>query len=95
MALYSTGDYEKGLSAFDHYMDSCGGINTAEGRTGLVWKGQLYDLMGKRDDAIKCYKKTLELGGPSGVRHDQFGIVMSKEYVQSLIEKPFEKKGFR
>ena len=92
MALYTTGEYEKGLVAFDHYIDLAGGAGSANGNVGVVWKGFFYDLLGKRDKAKECYQQVLDSGKLEDCRHDQFGIVMSLENVKSLVEKPHQKK---
>ena len=92
MALYSTGEYENGLAASDHYINLAGGAGSAEGNVGVVWKGFLYDLLGKRDKAKECYQQVLDSGQLAEVQHDQFGIVMKMDNVKLLLAEPHQKK---
>jgi len=57
------------------------------GGVGLVWQGHMLDLLGRREEAIDAYKRALAI--PLRVRHDGYGIVLTKEYVEQRIKTPF------
>ena len=53
----------------------------------LVWQGQMLDLLGKRDEALSAYKKAADYEVDN--RHDQYGLVVNKQYIQQRIATPF------
>ncbi len=58
----------------------------------LVWQGHILDLLDRRQQAIQCYKEVLETDGKLGMRHDQYGIKINRQWVQRRLEKPFQRK---
>jgi tetratricopeptide (TPR) repeat protein len=58
----------------------------------LVWQGHLLDLTNQREEALACYQEVLKHWGPDdGVRHDQFGIVIDRAWVEERIKTPFRR----
>jgi pimeloyl-ACP methyl ester carboxylesterase len=55
----------------------------------LVWLGHLNDLNENRQQAISHYKKALQCYPGFPVQHSQWNINLSKEWIESRIEKPF------
>ncbi len=57
----------------------------------LTWMGHLQDLMGERQRAIGYYQEALNLdpGGP-GMRHDQWGITINRQWVEERLKTPFK-----
>lgn len=68
----------------------------------VIWKGHIYDLLGKREEAISQYKEALsfldqfrnskiapDFESYVFMRHDQWGIKLSYNWVKERLEKPF------
>jgi len=83
--------YSEALEAFEQV----GGITGYRGNAGfvaMVWEGHVLDLMGQRDEAVKRYKRALELDKGYAMRHDQFGIVVNRQWVEGRLKEPFQFK---
>mgnify|MGYP001062554886 CR=1 FL=1 len=59
--------------------------------TSLVWQGHLLDLAGRRADAIAKYRAALAIEGNPTMRHDQYGMVINKKWVEERLETPFKR----
>ncbi len=58
----------------------------------LVWQGHLLDLVNQREEALACYQEALKHRAPDdGVRHDQFGMVIDRAWIQERIKTPFRR----
>jgi proline iminopeptidase len=79
-ALYDEKRYEEALEAFKK-SDSL-----------VLWQGIMLDLLGRRDEAIKCYQKELENKYFFGWQFDQYGIVINEDYIKQRLETPFTRK---
>ncbi len=55
----------------------------------LVWLGHLNDLNGNRKQAINHYRKALQCYPGFPVQHSHLNISLSKEWIESRIELPF------
>jgi len=82
MALYDVGRYSEALTVFREMEKS-----EAYKGVGFVWQGHMLDLLGRREEALAAYKQVA--GRDLHVRHDNYGIQLTKEYIQERIEKPF------
>lgn len=90
MALYDAGQYEEALAAFQQTEATSEDLVWRV--VGLVWQGQMLDLLGRRDEALACYRKALAAGQlPTVVRHDQYGIIINKDWIQARIDTPFRR----
>jgi tetratricopeptide (TPR) repeat protein len=82
MALYDVGRYSDALTVFREMEKS-----EAYKGVGFVWQGHMLDLLGRREEALAAYKQVA--GRNLHVRHDNYGIQLTKEYIQERIERPF------
>jgi tetratricopeptide (TPR) repeat protein len=56
----------------------------------VTWLGNTCDAQGRRDDAVEYYRKALEMADNHGlIRHDQFGLQISSEWIQQRLLAPF------
>ena len=80
-ALYDTKRYRDALLVFRRLeeLDDRG--------VALVWQGHMLDLLDRRAEALAVYQKALLL--PVGMRHDQYGVVLNKAYVEQRIHTTF------
>jgi proline iminopeptidase len=81
LALYDARRYSDALTVF-LAMEKAGG-----GGVAVVWQGHMFDLLGRRPEALVAYRKAS--GMSLGARHDQYGIVVSREYVETRLRTPF------
>jgi tetratricopeptide (TPR) repeat protein len=93
--------FKLGLALYDgkYYAESLEAFNAVENlieksSTGYfvskVWQGHILDLLGKRSEAVDCYKEALKCKQQGiWVRHDQYGMVINREWVKQRIEKSF------
>jgi hypothetical protein len=58
----------------------------------LVWAGVVSDLLGEREEAVKYYQESLNHVPEQEWSYDQFGITMSKEWVEERLSTPFTMK---
>ena len=58
----------------------------------IVWQGHIYDVFGKRDKAIAKDRQALTTENSGYMRHDQWKMILTKEWVQLRIEEPFAKE---
>jgi tetratricopeptide (TPR) repeat protein len=85
LCLYDGKHYAQALQSFKKDVEE----NPAA-YSSLVWQGHLLDLMNQREEALACYQEVLKHWGPDdGSRHDQFGIVIDRAWVQERIKTPF------
>lgn len=63
----------------------------------LLWQGHILDLLGRRDEALefyqRVYEKLRERGFEGEVRHDQYGLVINKRWVEERLRSPFRRPG--
>jgi tetratricopeptide (TPR) repeat protein len=56
----------------------------------LVWMGHLKDLVGEREKALEYYQEALKYDtGGTAMRHDQWGIAISRKWVEERLKTPF------
>jgi hypothetical protein len=90
LALYDGRYYAEAMEAFEK-VQICGQAEPARVSAAITWQGHLFDLLGQRDKAVERYKKALARPVPPRVRHDQYGIKLSREWIQKRIEEPFRR----
>ena len=49
----------------------------------------MLDLLGRRTEAIARYKAALEVPGSPSMRHDQYGLVLNKDWAAERVRTPF------
>lgn len=94
MALYDGRSYRSSIACFRRI--------TAAGRrccvllrfSAYVWQGHLFDLLGRRNDALENYKLALSLERKNrgmSMRHDQYGWVVDRAWVEARLQTPFSR----
>ena len=88
LLLFDGGAYPESLEAFQ----KCRGLSTAKGDVfgALVWMGNINDLLGNRDAAVSCYGEALKHDPGWALQHDQYGLRLSKAWVEERLESPFK-----
>jgi tetratricopeptide (TPR) repeat protein len=90
MTLYDGEYYKEALNAFEAAAEKSKG--QPWGCVALVWQGHVHDLLGAREKAIENYRKALELYSGNGMRHDQYGILINRQWIEERLKQPFERK---
>jgi hypothetical protein len=57
--------------------------------TAHTWMGQLKDLMGEREEALRYYKRALEYDEGDTMTHSQFGMRINRAWVEKRLKTPF------
>jgi serine/threonine-protein kinase len=89
MCLHDGGYYQEGLEAFQR-MEKTGG-QVPSPKWAIIWQGHMLDLLGRRKEALERYQTVLNGGGFPGVRHDQYGIVLDRRWVEERIRNPYQR----
>ncbi len=91
LALYDGKYYQQAMDAFAQ-VENRGKDDPARVSAAITWQGHLFDLLGQRDKAVECYKRALKQPVPPGTRHDQYHIVLNREWVEKRLEEPFRRE---
>jgi hypothetical protein len=89
MVLFDGAHYEQALEAFRECEGS--GRRDADAFLAGVWQGHVLDLLGRREEALKCYRGALEVAEGMTIRHDQYGLVSDRQWVEARIAAPFSR----
>jgi hypothetical protein len=54
-----------------------------------TWKGHLNDLQGRREEAVACYRKALELDPGTPLQHSQYSMTIDRRWVERRLRTPF------
>lgn len=54
-----------------------------------VWEGLLLDLLGRRSEALAAYEDARKQPGEPTIRHDQWGMTLTKAWVEERLKTPF------
>jgi tetratricopeptide (TPR) repeat protein len=57
--------------------------------TAYTWMGQLKDLMGEREEALKYYKRALDHDTGDSMTHSQFRMRINRAWVERRLKTPF------
>jgi hypothetical protein len=88
LTLYDGRNYEEALEA----LATLGQSDRPHSRfVALVWQGHVLDLLGRRGDAVARYEQALNIPGSPSIRHDQYRMVINREWVQIRLKTPFER----
>jgi tetratricopeptide (TPR) repeat protein len=88
LLLYDSRYYQDSLAA----MTQVPGADPGWGFAATVWRGHLLDLLGRRAEAVACYREALKATWTRPMRHDQYNIVVNKEWVEERLKTPFERE---
>jgi tetratricopeptide (TPR) repeat protein len=91
MALYDGSYYEQALTAFEKAQRQAQ-EEPNRACAALVWQGHLLDLLGRRDQALRCYQEALGQAANLNMRHDQYRTRLDRDWVQKRIEEPFRRE---
>lgn len=83
------GYYSQAMNCFDR--SQTGGATGMYLFCTLIWQGHLFDLKGDRQHALEKYHQALEMNNDEigKMRHDQWRIVLTKDWIRWRIESPF------
>ncbi|MEN6333279.1 MAG: M1 family aminopeptidase [Phycisphaerales bacterium] len=90
LALYDGKYYQEAMEAFAR-VESCDRSDPARVSAAITWQGHLFDLLGQRDKAVECYKRALAQPVPPNMRHDQYKIRLSREWIEKRLDEPFRR----
>jgi len=91
LTLYDGKYYSEAIEAFEK-VESLGKSDPSRVAAAITWQGHLFDLLGQRDKAIERYKKALEQPAAPNVRHDQYQIHLTREWIKKRLEEPFRRE---
>ena len=90
LVLYDSKHYPEALEAFGQVtpLHKCQAIVRF---ASYSWQGQVLDLMGRRDDALKTYQQALkiDIGSNNYMRHDQYNMTIDRKWVEERLKTPF------
>lgn len=86
-ALYDVERYPDALTVFRELekRENIAGVSVKS--IALVWQGHMLDLLGRRREALAAYGQVA--GQDLHMQHDEYGIHLTKEYIQQRIKHPF------
>jgi tetratricopeptide (TPR) repeat protein len=95
LALYDTQSYNPALGSFRHITQSSIACCQVFKFGAYVWQGHVLDLLGRREEALDCYRRALDLEKKNrglALRHDQYGMVVDRAWVKARLSSPFSSK---
>lgn len=89
MVIFEVGCFTQAFSCFEKILALDG--SELYDFMAVTWMGNVRDAQGRRDEAVKYYRQALETAEDHGaMRHDQFGIQTSKEWIEQRLESPYD-----
>jgi proline iminopeptidase len=100
-AFYDVEDYEEGLFVFERMQEMAVRLHEEEAGEesaahspyeafALIWQGHMLDLMGRRDEAILCYRLAADMDLEDTWQHGQYGMSYAlSPYAAQRMEAPF------
>ena len=94
LILYDGGYYDEALQAFRRVGPPPDGIVIEFQFAALVWQGHILDLLDRREEALQQYRRALDMntGEDDYMRHDQYGLIINRDWVEQRLKTPFERK---
>ena len=90
-ALYDVKRYEDALAVYRR-MAEAGASEAKRQAVAYIWQGHMFDLLGRRVEAIAAYQKAVDLKVTSGIEHSQYNLVYKpSEYAAMRLTVPFER----
>jgi tetratricopeptide (TPR) repeat protein len=84
---FDSGYYRESLASFE--MDSSLAQTRLLAFAAWAWQGHLHDLLGNRERALACYKEALKLDTGSPMQHDQYRMVIDRDWIEERMKSPF------
>ncbi len=91
MVLFDDRYYHEALDAFTRAAAQDNRNNTEYSFMYLVWQGQMLDLLGRREEAIRCYRQALDRDVHPEIQHSQYGLLIDRAWAERKLEEPFER----
>ena len=88
LALYDSRYYQESLEVMTQVAQADSDLRFAA----TVWQGHLLDLLGRRAEAVARYMEALKVPGTPTMRHDQYNLVIDKNWVDERLKTPYERK---
>ena len=88
MVIFEGGYLEESLECFNRVYEMDTDIEYDY--MALAWMGNIQDAQGNREEAVKFYQRALDTGVKLAMRHDQFGIQSSPEWIEARLEEPYD-----
>jgi hypothetical protein len=57
-----------------------------------TWQGHLLDLLGRRAEAVGRYQEALKVPNPPSMKHSQYNLIISTQWVEERLKTPFGRK---
>jgi len=90
-ALYDVERYADALKLYER-MESRFGTDLKWKAFSLIWQGHMLDLLGRRPEAVKCYRKAAELKVAAAWSHGQYGLKYElSPYAAERLKTPFKR----
>ena len=92
-ALYDVRRYDEALVVFERMRRCAAASKLALSEAmALIWKGHMLDLLGRREEAVRCYGQAAEMGVTDQCMHGQYGLRYSPSpYARERMSRPFER----
>jgi len=88
LVLYDSRYYQESLEVMTQLAQGDSDLRFAA----TVWEGHLLDLLGRRAEAVARYQEALKVPGAHAIRHDQYNLVIDKNWLEERLRTPFERK---
>lgn len=88
MIVFEGGYFEEAFNCFEKMRK----IDTPEVYewVAVVWQGNIRDAQGRREEAVEFYREALGMAeGKPVIKHDQFGIQTSREWIEQRLASPY------
>ena len=90
-ALYDVERYADALNVYER-MEARFGADPKIKVFALIWQGQMLDLLGKRAEAVKRYRKAADLNITDTCSHGQYGLKYRlSPYASERLKTPFKR----
>lgn len=87
LALFDGGDYPQAYQSFAALAESS--PEPLERFAAQAWMGMLKDLTDEREAALGHYREALRYDTGRTMRHDQYGILIDKAWIEQRLASPF------
>ncbi|MCX6560424.1 MAG: hypothetical protein NTZ26_07900 [Candidatus Aminicenantes bacterium] len=87
LVLFDGGYWPEAFQSFSTLAETT--PETLERFAARAWMGMLKDLLGERDEALGHYREALRYDTGQTMRHDQFGILINKAWIEERLTAPF------
>ncbi len=87
MLLFDSGYYPEAFIAMEKVSEM--EVSRLYIFTAYTWMGQLKDLLGEREEALKYYKRALDHDTGDTMQHSQFRMWINRAWVEKWLKTPF------